>query len=293
MVTFIQMMKEDIQSVFDRDPAARSTLEILSSYPGLHAVWGFRVSHWLWKHNLKLPARWTSHVMRFLTGIEIHPGATIGHKFFIDHGMGVVIGETAEIGNNVTLYHGVTLGGTTLEKGKRHPTLEDNVVVGAGAKILGAIIVGAGSRIGANAVVNKPVPPNSVVVGVPGQVVVRSKPRPAGSPPDLNHNVLPDTIGLTVADLMKRLEQVEAVLSGQVDEHPLVENIEKLQKLEVSLQGHLYEHSYILGNESSRGHFHGHNGNGNGKSNNGFHAEPEHHMHAPEEGVWRGEDFSI
>jgi serine O-acetyltransferase len=289
MITFFRMVKEDIQSVFDRDPAARNTLEILTSYPGLHAIWGFRITHWLWKHNLKLAARWLSHVIRFLTGIEIHPGATIGNKFFIDHGMGVVIGETAEVGDNVTLYHGVTLGGTTLEKGKRHPTLEDNVVVGAGAKILGAIVVGAGSRIGANAVVNKPVPPNSVVVGVPGQVVVRSKPRPADAPPDLNHNVLPDTIGLTVADLMKRLEQVESVIAGQAVDHPLIGNFAKLEKLEVSLKGHLYEHSYVMGNGADHGHTH----NGNGKTRNVLQAEAEHHPHMSEEGLWRGEDFSI
>jgi serine O-acetyltransferase len=289
IIKFFRLIKEDIQSVFDRDPAARSALEILTSYPGLHAIWGFRITHWLWKHNLKLVARWLSHVFRFLTGIEIHPGATIGHKFFIDHGMGVVIGETAEVGQNVTLYHGVTLGGTTLEKGKRHPTLEDDVVVGAGAKILGAIVVGAGSRIGANAVVNKPVPPNSVVVGVPGQVVVRSKPRAADAPPDLNHNVLPDTIGLTVADLMKRLEQVEAVLTGRDADHPLTGKIEQLEKLEVSLKGHLYEHSYVLGNGNEPNHNH----SGNGKSQQGFHADHEHSPHAPEEGLWRGEDFSI
>lgn len=294
MVNFFRMMKEDIQSVFDRDPAARNTLEILTSYPGLHAIWGYRITHWLWKRRAKLPARWLSHVFRFMTGIEIHPGASIGHKFFIDHGMGVVIGETAEIGDNVTLYHGVTLGGTTLEKGKRHPTLENNVVVGAGAKILGAIVIGEGSRIGANAVVIKPVPANSVVVGIPGQVVARSKPRPVDAPPDLNHNVLPDTIGITVLDLMKRLEQVEAVLSGQVNNHPLAENVEKLQKLEISLQGHLYEHSYILGNENggsrvgAHGHFHL-----NGKPNKDLHVDGEHHVHAPEGGVWRGDDFSI
>lgn len=293
MVTFFRLMKEDIQSVFDRDPAARSVLEILTSYPGLHAVWGYRISHWLWKRNLKLLARWLSHVFRFLTGIEIHPGAIIGHKFFIDHGMGVVIGETSEVGDNVTLYHGVTLGGTSLQKGKRHPTLENDVVVGAGAKILGAIVVGAGSRIGANAVVNKPVPPNSVVVGVPGQVVVRSKPRPADSPPDLNHNVLPDTIGTTVTDLMKRLERLEAVLAGEVQDHPLLDNIQKLERLEVSLQGHLYEHSYVRGMEG--GSRHGRkwdDGNGH-DGHDGFHTS-EPHVHAPDkEGVWRGEDFSI
>jgi serine O-acetyltransferase len=205
--------------------------------------------------------------------------------------MGVVIGETAEIGDNVTLYHGVTLGGTSLQKGKRHPTLENEVVVGAGAKILGAIIVGEGSRIGANAVVNKAVPPNSVVVGVPGQVVLRSKPRSADAPPDLNHNVLPDTIGLTVADLMKRLERVEGVLSGQVDDHPLASNMEKLEKLEISLKGHLFEHSYVLGNGDEAQH--SHKANGHSKSRTGFHADHEHSPHIPEAGLWRGEDFSI
>lgn len=282
MLRFFRMMREDIQSVYDRDPAARNTLEILLSYPGLHAIWGYRITHWLWNRRLKLLARWMSHVIRFLTGIEIHPGAKIGHKFFIDHGMGVVIGETAEIGDNVTLYHGVTLGGTSLEKGKRHPTLEDNVVVGAGAKVLGAITIGAGSRIGANAVVVKPVPANSVVVGVPGQVVVRSKPRPADAPPDLNHGVLPDTIGVTVADLMKRLEQVEGILAGQVNDHPLAGNIRKLEKLEVKLRGHLDEHSLFM--ETARS---------NGKNHAGFNKDQEPHLHPPQKGLWRGEDFSI
>src|SRR5512139_2050291 len=170
----LKTIHEDVQSVLDRDPAARNVLEVLLCYPGLHAVWVHRITHRLWKGDFKLLARWISQIARSLTGIEIHPGATIGHNFFIDHGMGVVIGETAEIGNNVTLYHGVTLGGTSLLKGKRHPTLESNVVVGAGAKILGAITIGEGSRIGANAVVVRPAPPNSVVVGVPGQVVLRS-----------------------------------------------------------------------------------------------------------------------
>lgn len=309
MIGFIRLMKEDVQSVFDRDPAARNTLEILTSYPGLHAIWGYRINHWLWTHNVRLLARWGSHVMRFLTGIEIHPGATIGRKFFIDHGMGVVIGETAEVGENVTLYHGVTLGGTSLAKGKRHPTLEDDVVVGAGAKILGAIIVGAGSRIGANAVVVKTVPQNSVVVGVPGQVVVRSQPRAVDAPPDLNHSLLPDTIGTTITELMKRLDKVESVLAGEAEDHPLIDNLQKLEKLEVSLRGHLYEHSYVLGNEVSNGgsrvngngfgngnghsNGHSHGYNGNGKSNNGHHLEPEPHLHAPEQGYWRGEDFSI
>ena len=207
--SFLEMMHEDIKSVFDRDPAARSTLEILIAYPGLHAIWGYRFSHWLWLHRLYLVARWVSHLFRFLTGIEIHPGARIGPRFFIDHGMGVVIGETAEVGADVTLYHGVTLGGTSLQKGKRHPTLGNGVVVGTGAKILGAITVGEGSRIGANAVVVKSVPPNSVVVGVPGQVVVRSKPRPVNAVPDLEHGQLPDLIGLSLVSMMARLDTLE------------------------------------------------------------------------------------
>ena len=177
---------------------------------GLHALWGHRISHWLWGHGLKLPGRWVSHLFRALTGIEIHPGATIGSGFFIDHGMGVVIGETAEIGADVTLYHGVTLGGTSLAKGKRHPTLEDHVVVGAGAKILGAITIGADSRIGANAVVVKSVPPNSVVVGVPGQIVQRSKPHTAQDAPDLNHAQLPDMIAARLIALTARVEALEA-----------------------------------------------------------------------------------
>ncbi len=209
-VSLFQYMREDIKSVFERDPAARSTLELLLSYPGLQAVWAHRTEHWLWTHGLKLLARWFSQITRFWTGIEIHPGAVIGHGFFIDHGMGVVIGETAEVGNNVTLYHGVTLGGTSLQKGKRHPTLEDDVVIGAGAKILGNIIIGSRSRVGANAVVVKSVPPNSVVVGVPGQVVMRSQ--PAANGPDLEHGKLPDTLGDSVASLLNRLEQVETKL---------------------------------------------------------------------------------
>lgn len=209
--SLFRSIRDDIQSVFERDPAARSTAELLLAYPGLHAVWAHRVEHWLWQHGLKLLARWGSHVTRFFTGIEIHPGAIIGDGFFIDHGMGVVIGETAEIGHNVTMYHGVTLGGTTLTKGKRHPTIEDNVVIGAGAKVLGAIVIGNNSRIGANAVVVKSVPPDSVVVGVPGQVVHRSLPHTDS--PDLEHGRLPDMIGDSIKSLMERLDLVEAKLN--------------------------------------------------------------------------------
>ena len=210
----LQTIRQDIQAVFERDPAARTGLEVALLYPGLHALWGYRLSHRLWRHNLKLLGRWVSQLFRTLTGIEIHPGATIGPGFFIDHGMGVVIGETAEVGANVTLYHGVTLGGTSLAKGKRHPTLRDNVVVGAGAKILGAIEIGENSRIGANAVVVKPVPSNSVVVGVPGQVVARSRRPEDEHRPDLNHTALPDLIGVSLISLMARVDALEDELQS-------------------------------------------------------------------------------
>jgi serine O-acetyltransferase len=167
-------IREDIKCIFERDPAARSVLEVLISYPGLHAVWHHRINHLLWRIHLRWLARLLAMLSRLLTGIEIHPGAKIGRRFFIDHGMGVVIGETAEIGNDVTLYHGVTLGGTSWEKGKRHPTLGNDVVVGAGAKVLGPIDVGDGARVGSNAVVVKAVPAGATVVGIPGHIVQRS-----------------------------------------------------------------------------------------------------------------------
>ncbi len=168
-------LREDIRAVFDRDPAARSFWEVLTCYPGIHALIMHRIAHWLWGHRLRWLARFTAHLSRFLTGIEIHPGATIGRRFFIDHGMGVVIGETALIGNDVTLYHGVTLGGTSWNKGKRHPTLEDGVVVGAGAKVLGPITIAAGARVGSNAVVTKAVPAGATAVGNPARILDRSE----------------------------------------------------------------------------------------------------------------------
>ena len=164
-------IREDIQCVFERDPAARSVWEVLTCYPGFHALQLHRISHALWKAGLRWLARFLSHLVRFLTGIEIHPGATIGRRVFIDHGMGVVIGETAEIGDDCTLYHGVTLGGVSWDKGKRHPTLGKGVVVGAGAKILGPFVVGEGAKIGSNSVVVKAVPPGATVVGIPARVV--------------------------------------------------------------------------------------------------------------------------
>jgi len=171
-------IREDIQCVFERDPAARNTFEILTTYPGVHAVVLHRLSHALWHHHLKWLARVLSNLGRWVTGIEIHPGAQIGRRFFIDHGMGVVIGETAEIGDDCTLYHGVTLGGTTWQKGKRHPTLANNVVVGAGAKVIGPITLAEGVRVGSNAVVVKDVPAGATVVGIPGRVVAKAKPGP-------------------------------------------------------------------------------------------------------------------
>ena len=172
MINFIKTIKEDMASVFERDPAARNVFEVLTTYPGIHAILIHRVSHVLWRWKLKWLARVISNIGRLFTGIEIHPGATIGRRFFIDHGMGVVIGETAEIGNDCTIYHGVTLGGTSWSKGKRHPTLNDFVVVGAGAKVLGPITVGMAARIGSNAVVVKDVPEEATVVGVPGRTII-------------------------------------------------------------------------------------------------------------------------
>lgn len=168
-------LRDDITAVFDRDPAARSVWEVMTCYPGIHALIFHRFAHWLWGHRLRWMARFVAHISRFLTGIEIHPGATIGRRFFIDHGMGVVIGETAEIGDDVTLYHGVTLGGTSWNKGKRHPALENGVVIGAGAKILGPIVIGAGAKVGSNAVVTKAVPAGHTAVGNPARVLDTSE----------------------------------------------------------------------------------------------------------------------
>ena len=206
----ITAMRTDVRAVFDRDPAARSTLEVFFCYPGLHAIWFYRLGHWFWTHRLYFLGRLTSHLGRFFTGIEIHPGATIGAGFFIDHGMGVVIGETTEIGDNVTLYHGVTLGGVSWRKEKRHPTIGDHVVVGAGAKVLGPITIGEHSRIGANSVVVKDVPPHSVVVGVPGRMRTRSGELVEDTRhEDLQHNLLHDTTMELVQQLIGRVGRLE------------------------------------------------------------------------------------
>jgi serine O-acetyltransferase len=207
-------MLRDIESVLKRDPAARNAFEVLLCYTGLHAIWVYRCTHWLWVRKFRLMARLISQICRNLTGIEIHPGATIGPGFFIDHGVGVVIGETAEVGSDVTIYHGVTLGGTSLAHGKRHPTLGDRVVVGAGAKLLGAIEIGDDCRIGANSVVVKSVPPNSVVVGIPGRPVMRSRAHQPQEDPDFQHTVLPDTTAAMLMTLMARVDRLEKPLRG-------------------------------------------------------------------------------
>jgi serine O-acetyltransferase len=217
-IGLIRMIIEAIRCALHRDPAARNWFEVLVNYSGLHAIWFFRITHWLWMRKLFLPARWLSQIARWLTGVEIHPGAVIGRRFFIDHGMGVVIGETTEIGNDVTFYHGVTMGGVSLEKGKRHPTLGNKVVVGAGAKVLGSIEIGDGSRIGANAVVVKSVPPESVVVGIPGQIVKRSHKR-INDRPDLHHDLLPDTIGAALKQVMARMDRIEEQMHVQENGH--------------------------------------------------------------------------
>ena len=197
-------LRRDIQAVRERDPAARSTLEVLLCYPGVHALACHRFAHAIWRRGWKIPARFLSHIARFFTGIEIHPAAKLGPGLFIDHGMGVVIGETAEVGENVTLLQGVTLGGTSLKREKRHPTLGDNVVVGAGAKIIGAFKIGDGSRIGAGSVVVREVPTNSVVVGVPGRVTYRDGQRVAGGI-DLDQTDLPDPVSKAIEQLIERI----------------------------------------------------------------------------------------
>lgn len=214
-------IREDINSVFDRDPAARSVLEIICCYPGLHALWFYRIAHWFWTREFFFIGRFTSHIGRFLTGIEIHPGARIGKKFFIDHGMGVVIGETAEIGDNVTLYHGVTLGGVTWDKVKRHPTLADNVVIGSGAKVLGPFTVGKGAKIGSNSVVVKEVPENATVVGIPGRVVM-AEPQPVQKGerrPDLEHGKMPDPEAKAIACLFDQIRELEKKYTALAEEH--------------------------------------------------------------------------
>jgi serine O-acetyltransferase len=206
------LVAEDLGCVKARDPAARNTLETLLTYPGVHALIWHRLANALWRRGFRFPGRFLSWFGRLVSNVDIHPGATIGRRFFIDHGASVVIGETAVVGNDVTLYHGVTLGGVSWKPGKRHPTLEDNVLVGCGAKILGPITVGAGSRVGANSVVIEDVPPGVTVVGIPGRIVrdVRERRMLAGGKIDLEHHLMPDPVGDAIRSLLDRIEFLEA-----------------------------------------------------------------------------------
>jgi len=221
-----EQIKEDIQVVFERDPAVRSKWDVILAYPGFHAVLFHRLAHWLWSCGWTTLARVVSHLSRFLTGIEIHPGARIGRRLFIDHGMGVVIGETAEIGNDVTLYQGVSLAGTSLEKGKRHPTLEDWVLIGAGAAVLGPITVGRHSRIGAGSVVVNSVPAHSTVVGIPGKIVKGGGlHQPSGKPIiDLDHANLPDPVMRALSTLLEHVEKLEHRLEEVTSRQGSLEN---------------------------------------------------------------------
>ncbi|HLT55353.1 MAG TPA: serine O-acetyltransferase [Bacillota bacterium] len=203
-------MKEDMDVVFEQDPAARSYLEVFLTYSGLHAIWSHRVAHFFYKRKLFFIARVISQISRFFTGIEIHPGAKIGRRFFIDHGMGVVIGETCEIGDDVTIFQGVTLGGTGKEEGKRHPTIKDNVLISTGAKVLGSITIGENSKVGGGAVVIKDVPPNCTVVGVPGKVVVQNGKRVSR---DLDHHKLPDPVADKFKEMQTEIEALKAEIA--------------------------------------------------------------------------------
>ncbi|MGC9522970.1 MAG: serine O-acetyltransferase [Anaerolineae bacterium] len=208
-----QRFREDVQTVFNKDPAARSVIEVVTSYPGLHAIWMHRVAHALWTRGWRFPARFLSHISRWLTGIEIHPGATIGRRFFIDHGMGVVIGETAEVGDDVLMYKGVVLGGVSLERKKRHPTLGNGIVVGSNAVILGPIEIGDNSKIGSGAVVVKSVPPYATVVGVPGRVV-KVNGVACRRKPDLHHEELPDVVTERLQEMSERIADLETQLEA-------------------------------------------------------------------------------
>lgn len=221
LTSAIRTLRDDVRAIFRNDPAAHSLAEVIL-YPGLHAILLHRLAHALWLKKVPFLPRYISQVSRFWSGIEIHPGATIGDGLFIDHGMGVVIGETAEIGDDVTLYHGVTLGGTTLDRGtKRHPTVRDRVVVGAGAKVLGALTVGEDSKIGANAVLLRSVPEDSVVVGVPGQVIASSGPHVGRAKPEVGMPPLSDPVGLALQSVMVRVDRLEKQLHGHTEEPAL------------------------------------------------------------------------
>jgi len=231
MPGLLALIREDVNTVVELDPAARSRLEVLLCYAGLHAVWSYRITHWFWSHGFFLTGRWMSQVVRFGTGIEIHPGAEIGRRLFIDHGSGVVIGETAVVGNDVTLYQGVTLGGTGKERGKRHPTIEDDVVIGDGAKVLGNITVGRNCRIGAGSVVLRSVPENSTVVGVPGHIIFRDGERVVITDPKQINDPLSEALAAVateVSKLRERVQQLEG--TGAAPHEPLSASLQRIME---------------------------------------------------------------
>jgi serine O-acetyltransferase len=231
MPGLLALIREDINTVVELDPAARSRLEVLLCYAGLHAVWSYRITHWFWSHGFFLTGRWLSQVVRFGTGIEIHPGAEIGRRLFIDHGSGVVIGETAVVGDDVTLYQGVTLGGTGKERGKRHPTIEDDVVIGDGAKVLGNITVGRNCRIGAGSVVLRSVPENSTVVGVPGHIIFRDGERVVITDPKQINDPLSEALAAVateVSKLRERVQQLEG--AGSAQQEPLSASLQRIME---------------------------------------------------------------
>jgi serine O-acetyltransferase len=226
MISFFHSVREDVATVFEADPAARSYLEVLICYPGLHAVWAHHLSHWLWRHGMRFLARLNSQFARLFTGIEIHPGAELGQRLFIDHGTGTVIGETAVVGNDVTLYQGVTLGGTGKEKGKRHPTLGNNISIGSGAKLLGNITVGDNCRVGAGSVVLRNVPANSTIVGVPGHIVLRDGKRVVITDPKDIRDPLSDVIiklATELHELRQRFQQHIRAVPGEESSEPIDE----------------------------------------------------------------------
>ena len=230
MAHIVALIREDITTVMERDPAAKSKLEVFFCYAGLHAVWFYRINHWLWNHGFFFLGRWLSEVARFLTGIEIHPGAKVGRRLFIDHGMGVVIGETSIIGNDITLYQGVTLGGTGKEHGKRHPTIEDNVVVGSGAKILGNITVGRNCRIGAGSVVLRNVPEHSTVVGVPGHIIFRNGERVVITDPKQINDPLSEALAAVAAEVKKLGDRLQKLEGPGITPEPLSAHLQRIME---------------------------------------------------------------
>ncbi len=234
-MAFFRSIREDLASIFENDPAARSTLEVMLCYSGLHAVWSYRVTHWFWEHRFRFLARWLSQVARWLTGIEIHPAAQIGRRLFIDHGMGVVVGETTIIGDDVTLYQGVTLGGTGKEKGKRHPTICSGVVVGAGAKILGNIRIGDHSRVGAGSVVLRDVPDDSTIVGVPGHIIFRHGKRVVITDPKQINDPLSEALSAVAVEVKNLKEIVQKLQGEETAEEPTPDTLQGIIEMDFQI----------------------------------------------------------